>query len=90
MDSRHKVGTKGCMNGAMARDSAHRGQRRGLHGDPEMGLAPLTPAAMSPVLFAFIRHGKHHRGEGFGQTGMYFIDGSHFRLSTPSIPRKKP
>jgi len=78
------------MHGTVPRDSAHGGQRRGLHGYPEMGLAAVAPACVPPMLFAFIRHGKHHGGEGFSQTGMYFIGGSHFRLSTPSIPRKKP
>jgi hypothetical protein len=90
MDAADQVPAKRRVNRAMSGDSRHRGQGRGLHRHPEMGFATFVPAAMSPVLFTFIRNGKHHGREGFGQTGMYFVGGSHFRLSTPSIPRRNP
>jgi hypothetical protein len=90
MDASDKVGSKRRMNRAVPRDSGHRGKGRGLHRDPEMGLAAFPKTAMSPVLFAFVRHRQRLGGEGLGQARMYFIGGSHFRLSTPSIPRRNP
>ena len=87
MNAADEVGAKRGMNRAVPRDSCHRGQGRRLHRHAEMGFATFAPTAMSPVLFAFIGHRKHHGGKSFGQAGMYFFGSSHFRLSTPSIPR---
>jgi hypothetical protein len=90
VDAADKVGSKRRMNRAVPRDSGHRRKGRGLHHHAEMGFAAFAPPTMSPVLFAFIRDGQRHGSEGFGKARMYFIGGSHFRLSTPSIPRRNP
>ena len=55
-----------------------------------MAFAFFTPAAMTPVLVAFIDNLKDGRHEGRGQARMNFIRYPHFRPFTPFYPPTEP
>jgi hypothetical protein len=85
MNPPDQIGTQRPVHRAMARQPAHVTQGRRADADVEMGLATLSPAAMTAVAFAVILDRQFARGEGGMKLLFYFITNQHCVRRSSSI-----
>jgi hypothetical protein len=78
MHTADQISAKGCVNGTMAANPAHRCEGRGTDNHVKMSVPPFAPSPMTTVTFAVIDHFQAAWIKTFAQLRFYFACNRHF------------